>query len=172
MQKKTFLTESVRKQILADKEKAILESFAKNFNKIKRSEEDEVNEGWGTNLAAGLAATVGGLGGAQAQDKAQTPPPQQISQTTNDVNSVVAKGGLDLGARLVAAYKANPKAAEQWGTRHRNTSLLPLIKNAIHYKHGDKDLAGLGDMFNGSQSTPAKVVASYLTATEGNAAQY
>jgi hypothetical protein len=44
MKKKQFLTESDRKQILADKEKAILESFAKTFNKIKRIDENELTQ--------------------------------------------------------------------------------------------------------------------------------
>ena len=46
MKKKEFLTEAKRKAIIADKEKAILESFAKTFNKIKRIDENEVNENW------------------------------------------------------------------------------------------------------------------------------
>jgi hypothetical protein len=44
MNKKKFLTESDRKKIISDKEKAILESFAKTFNKIKRVDENEVNK--------------------------------------------------------------------------------------------------------------------------------
>jgi hypothetical protein len=43
MKKKQFITENKRKQILAEKEKAIIESFAKNFNKIKRIDEDNLN---------------------------------------------------------------------------------------------------------------------------------
>lgn len=39
MIKKLFLTESDRKQILSEKEKNILESFANTFNKIKRLDE-------------------------------------------------------------------------------------------------------------------------------------
>jgi hypothetical protein len=42
MKKKQFLTEADRKQILADKEKSILESFASTFNKIKRLDEAEI----------------------------------------------------------------------------------------------------------------------------------
>ncbi len=42
MKKKEFLTEAKRKAIIADKEKAILESFAKTFNKIKRVDENEI----------------------------------------------------------------------------------------------------------------------------------
>ena len=44
MKKKEFLTEAKRKAIIADKEKAIIESFAKTFNKIKRIDENEIND--------------------------------------------------------------------------------------------------------------------------------
>lgn len=39
MRKKEIITEAKRKALLADREKAIVESFAKNFNKIKRLDE-------------------------------------------------------------------------------------------------------------------------------------
>ena len=41
---KKILTEAKRKAIIADKEKAIVESFARVFNKIKRIDENEINE--------------------------------------------------------------------------------------------------------------------------------
>lgn len=44
MKKKEFLTEAKRKAIIADKEKVIIESFAKMFNRIKRIDENEINE--------------------------------------------------------------------------------------------------------------------------------
>ena len=44
MKNKEFLTEAKRKAIIADKEKAIIESFAKTFNKIKRIDENEIKE--------------------------------------------------------------------------------------------------------------------------------
>ena len=44
MKKKEFLNEAKRKAIIADKEKAIIESFAKTFNKIKRINENELTE--------------------------------------------------------------------------------------------------------------------------------
>jgi hypothetical protein len=44
MKKKEFLTEAKRKAIIADKEKAILESFVKTFNKIKRLDENEISQ--------------------------------------------------------------------------------------------------------------------------------
>lgn len=42
--KKIFLTEADRKKIISDREKAIVESFAKTFNSIKRIDENEINE--------------------------------------------------------------------------------------------------------------------------------
>jgi len=44
MKNKEFLTEAKRKAIIADKEKAIIESFVKTFNKIKRIDENSINE--------------------------------------------------------------------------------------------------------------------------------
>ena len=39
-----ILTESQKRQITENKEKAILESFASTFNKIKRIDESEIND--------------------------------------------------------------------------------------------------------------------------------
>ena len=44
MKKNRILTESQKRQITENKEKAILESFASTFNKIKRIDESEINE--------------------------------------------------------------------------------------------------------------------------------
>lgn len=41
--KKIFLTEADRKKIISDREKVIVESFAKTFNSIKRIDENEIN---------------------------------------------------------------------------------------------------------------------------------
>ena len=45
MKKREIITEAKRKALLADREKAIVESFAKTFNKIKRLDEAEYYEG-------------------------------------------------------------------------------------------------------------------------------
>ena len=42
MKKKQFLTEAKRKEIIADKERVIIESFAKMFNRIKRIDENAI----------------------------------------------------------------------------------------------------------------------------------
>lgn len=44
MKKKEFLTEAKRKAIILEKERAIVESFAKTFNKIKRIDESTLSE--------------------------------------------------------------------------------------------------------------------------------
>ena len=43
--KKILLNESEKKAVILDREKAIVENFAKTFNKIKRIDEVEMNEG-------------------------------------------------------------------------------------------------------------------------------
>ena len=53
MNKKIILTESERKTIIANKEKAIIESFAKTFNKIKRIDENELNQVGGEHVGDG-----------------------------------------------------------------------------------------------------------------------
>jgi len=47
MKKKEFLTEAKRKAIITEKEKVIIESFAKIFNRIKRIDENEISENSG-----------------------------------------------------------------------------------------------------------------------------
>jgi len=42
MNKKIFLTETDKKKIISEKERLIIDSFAKNFNKIKRIDENEI----------------------------------------------------------------------------------------------------------------------------------
>ena len=54
--KKLILTESDIKQIISDKEKAIIESFAKTFNSIKRIDENQIKEYDNYNYPAGADA--------------------------------------------------------------------------------------------------------------------
>jgi hypothetical protein len=56
MKKKQFLTEAKRKEIIADKERVIIESFAKMFNRIKRIDENEIKEYDNYNYPAGADA--------------------------------------------------------------------------------------------------------------------
>lgn len=45
MKKIKIITEAKRKALLAEREKAIIESFSKNFNMIKRIDEADYNDG-------------------------------------------------------------------------------------------------------------------------------
>jgi uncharacterized protein YbaR (Trm112 family) len=51
MKNKKFLTQSDRKNIISEREKTILESFANTFNKIKRIDENEVLENYNNNVS-------------------------------------------------------------------------------------------------------------------------
>lgn len=42
--KKIFLNESEKRKLISEKEKMIIESFSKTFNKIKRIDENEIND--------------------------------------------------------------------------------------------------------------------------------
>ena len=57
--KNRILTESQKRQITEDKEKAILESFKSTFNKIKRLDENELTEGGGSEEYPVYHATYG-----------------------------------------------------------------------------------------------------------------
>ena len=63
MKKNRILTESQKRQIIENKEKVILESFASTFNRIKRIDESEINEvidskSIGSNLDKGTMANL------------------------------------------------------------------------------------------------------------------
>jgi hypothetical protein len=68
--KKIFLNESERLKLISEKEKMIIESFAKTFNEIKRIDENEINtptqidEGIKNWITGGLItlSTIGGIG--------------------------------------------------------------------------------------------------------------
>ena len=69
MKKKEFLTEAKRKAIIADKEKAIIESFAKTFNKIKRIDENRINENENINTLANILQNKGTLDHLENNDR-------------------------------------------------------------------------------------------------------
>src|SRR5205809_8086203 len=98
--KKIILTESDKKELLSEREQAIINNFAKTFNSIKRIDESEVNEVNFKNLAAGAMMGLGTLAGgnAQAQD---IPKPQQTSMYGSPEVRAAAK------AKKMAVRKAN-----------------------------------------------------------------
>jgi hypothetical protein len=67
MKKKEFLTEAKRKAIISEKEKAIIESFTKTFNKIKRIDENEINEN--INTLANILQNKGSLDHLKNNDR-------------------------------------------------------------------------------------------------------
>lgn len=93
--KKIILSESDKNKIISEREKLILENFAKNFNKIKRDDdaeisEEEVDEGLRNYVAGGLAGLASLAGGnAQAQQAPKSlsgDVNQQVKTINHDIN--------------------------------------------------------------------------------------
>jgi hypothetical protein len=91
MKKKEFLTEAKRKQIVADKEKAIIENFGKTFNKIKRVDENILNEIGGPIPNADVRITYVGAPNNVDEDKIDrcvSEIKQKVTETLKDVFNV------------------------------------------------------------------------------------
>jgi hypothetical protein len=229
--KKILLSESEKKAIIIEKEKAIIANFAKTFNSIKRIDEnqlveadiktyvtnikkkvgtnkseeeiekilnrtlndyekiilsdygiiksniqhkakkssfrsspmfeDDVEEGAIKNFAAGALATVGSLmgGHAQAQDQPNKPS-QEMSQIYNEpIDSVIEKGGSDLGIVLIDLYHKNPELAKKWEMSSKNNQsvhLINMIKNANSAEQ-------IGNTYGGEDSNLGSFAKDFIT---------
>ena len=94
------------------KEKAIIESFAKNFNKIKRLDEQEVDE---INIAKGLAS----LGMAAALSTTPNNSFSQNIQTKSiekptDLDNISQMSNEKAAMSLLLSYTKNPFSADIW----------------------------------------------------------
>jgi len=130
--------------------------YLKTFENYSLNEEESWKE---IALAGAMATSMGAAANTnqQADDFVDT----QISQSTKDnVSDVVSKGGIELGQKLIDAYNKNPKAAEQWQSKHKNTSIVDVIKSVISvdYKnkakgtqYEDNDIIDLGNQYKGNK---------------------
>jgi len=93
MRKKEIITEAKRKTLLADREKAIVESFAKNFNKIKR-----LDEAYGMSFeeAKAEAKRISDEEGGAAQHVNQIGEDKFIVSDFFDSDTTVASFGLGI----------------------------------------------------------------------------
>jgi hypothetical protein len=93
MRKKEIITEAKRKTLLADREKAIVESFAKNFNKIKR-----LDEAYGMSFeeAKAEAKRISDEEGGAAQHVNQVGEDKFIVSDFFDSDTTVASFGLGI----------------------------------------------------------------------------
>jgi len=93
MKKKEFLTEAKKKAILADREKAIVESFSKNFNKIKRLDE---SYGMSFEEAKAEAKRISDEEGGVAKHINQIGSDKYIVSDFYDADTTVASFGLGI----------------------------------------------------------------------------
>ena len=111
--RKIILTEADKKKIISEKEKAILESFAKTFNKIKRIDENEMieptmvqhnlDEGIKDWVLGGILALSSIAGFYKLSDNAKNDKNQEIKYV-NALNNVVDKLGDDAAVNLATKY--------------------------------------------------------------------
>jgi hypothetical protein len=149
----------MKKKLLQEqKEKAIIESFAKTFNKIKRLDENEISEesleeiNLKKGLATlGLAATMMG-----APKDAAAQMPQQQQGIEKSVTSAQALGlpedNRKAGKVVIDSYTRNPFTADMWSKKSReNLRFFKTLKKLVDYYMGggqvdDSDIEELGAM--------------------------
>ena len=108
MRKKEIITEAKRKTLLADREKAIVESFAKNFNKIKR-----LDEAYGMSFeeAKAEAKRISDEEGGAAQHVNQVGEDKFIVSDFFDSDTTVASFGLGID-EAEEDYELAPRGVE------------------------------------------------------------
>jgi len=117
-----------------DREKLIIESFAKTFNKIKRLDEQEVDE---INLAKGIASLglATALAGAPNHADAQGVSAKSIEYPTMDVDNISQMSDEKAGVTLLLSYTKNPFTAETWGQQGKdNIKLFKTLKKMMEYR--------------------------------------
>lgn len=119
------------------REKAIIESFAKTFNKIKRVEEEEIDE---INIAKGLASlgiAAASIAGTPDNTMAQTTDPKQVSLKYSDknINNITTLPDDKAAELLLYSFRQNPFSADKWGKQNRNNQkLFSILKKLVDYQ--------------------------------------
>ena len=136
------------------KEKLIIESFAKNFNKIKRIDEQEVDE---LNIAKGIASLGMAASLAGAPDKSIAQPIQTKSIEapipTYDSNDISQMSNQKAAVTLLLSYTKNPFSATEWGKIDKNNyRFFNQLKKMLDYRmetgrFEDEDLETLGSKY-------------------------
>ena len=121
----------MKKKLQEQREKAIIESFAKNFNAIKRLDEqelDEINIGKGI-ATLGLAAS---MMGAPKDADAQTQP-QGIEKSMSDTTNIgLPQDNIKAGKTILDSYRKNPFTADMWSKKSReNLRFFKMVKKLI-----------------------------------------
>jgi len=126
----------MKKKLLQEqRERAIIESFAKNFNSIKRLDEEQLDEiSLGKGIATlGLAAS---MMGAPKASSAQAQIPQGIEKSVSDTSAVgLPQDNLKAGRVILDSYNKNPFTADMWSKRSReNLRFFKTVKKLVDYR--------------------------------------
>lgn len=117
------------------REKLIIESFAKNFNKIKRLDEQEVDEiNIGKGIASlGLAAT---LAGSPTDTNAQTILTKSVEKPMADTPlNISIMSNEKAAVTILLSYTKNPFTAEIWGQQNKeNAKFFKILKKMMDYR--------------------------------------
>lgn len=116
------------------KEQAIIESFAKNFNSIKRLDEQQLDEiNFRTGIATlGLAASMMG-----APNDAQAQTPQQgMEKSVSDTSAAdLPQDNIKAGKIILDSYFKNPFTADMWSKKSReNLMFFKMLKKIVDYR--------------------------------------
>ena len=149
------------------REQAIVENFAKTFNKIKRLDEQEVSEiNLGKSIATlGLMAALTG-----SPEKATAQNDTTITQTTQKNTDIAAKSNLEAGKTLIDSYNKSAFSANVWGKKSKqNNKFFNDVKILADKKFAkllkkpeitDKDIEMLGAKYKNT-----KIAKSFLNRT-------
>lgn len=112
-----------KKLLLEQKEKTIIENFAKTFNKIKRIDEQEIQEiDLGKSIATlGLMAALTGSPEksiAQTTQQKDTAITQTIQKDTTKITDVKNLSDLEAGKALIKSYTKNAFSANVWAKKN------------------------------------------------------
>lgn len=127
----------MKRNLIEQREKAIIENFAKNYNKIKRLDEQEIEE---INIGKGIASLglAASLAGNPTDTNAQSIQPTQVTNTKSrflDTVDITTLSDSKAALVLLQSLKNNPFSAKYWAKINKNNErLYTLLNNLLEYQ--------------------------------------
>jgi hypothetical protein len=151
----------MKKKLLEQKEKAIIESFAKNYNTIKRLDEQPIDEiNLKTLVPAATMAVASMLPAKKAAAQDQMQQQQGIEKSVSDTSTAaIPQDALKLGKVIYQSFIKDPFTADMWSKQSReNLRFFKTVKKLYDYASNGgqieySDLEQLGEMAQESSVT-------------------
>jgi len=145
MKNKTFLTEAKRREIIVNKEKAIITNFTKQFNKIKRIDENEVlevellKEGWQNWVLGGLL-TLSSIGGVYQFNKNAIEAENKKSELYNNIKPAVSKLTSEQKTDMLLSLQGQGVLnVNSWASRYEQNTYNNFMKQYPNATTEDMD---------------------------------